>query len=778
MTATTVPALTEIRNRAGTSTGEAYESYNMSIKNIVQLEAVEPNNKAHVKEEFSFRQQAFSEPNPGKSCHTLGSNTDNTVDRVQDKLDDEERNQCGGMTCDFWEEEQKAVLPKRGDLKLLASFGLQTKPKICQQTAGDASIGARSRSYSKESHALPLDLEIDPSDDVGYCLYGVVCKDDQRFKFISTKKKTKQSSSGQKSREARESMILEEESSRRNSNSSSESDVYIQSIAIDGTSNKHKNYPDSTNSFMTSTRSIISHAIGEAAESLSSQRRLVIKKAEEERLALKNHKMPVLDQEEIAARWESLRSTISTSSLDFIGCAKDPKKINHHVIDLLDLQSLADRGELDFDSDRSHRGLAWRVLSGYLPVDQSAWEIILKKDRLTYSNLVQDVFVTPRNKYSCSKSKKNEGVNPHIFGWMKRSKRNIHERSKANKDTNGNETLNTAIGEEDVHDRREEENCDAVLVEEIRRDVSKTHMHLNFFLEEENNLGKRRHAALERLLFVSTKLNKKVKYLNGMSEIAGTIYFVLATDYHEEWAAHAEADTYMLYNMLIFELKELFSPEYINSESGIQKCIAKYNDMLSLHDPELKDHLDVCGINASFYILPWFATLLCREFSVPDTIRLWDAMFASNDKVMFLRYVCCTMMMVIRDDLFKLTDFNEILELLHNFPPIDMENLLQSSRALWRFESEVAHKCESKRTTTKKALVSTTPPFGIIMAYGRKDGIAPKRLPALRKWIVPSLSRDRLSIAPVKQNTNSISPPPKMRRMWKIDSFFQHGQRS
>ena len=66
--------------------------------------------------------------------------------------------------------------------------------------------------------------------------------------------------------------------------------------------------------------------ITETVQSLTSQRRLRIKEIEEERLALKNQKMPVLDQEEIAARWESLRSTMSTPSLDSLGFERDPKR--------------------------------------------------------------------------------------------------------------------------------------------------------------------------------------------------------------------------------------------------------------------------------------------------------------------------------------------------------------------------------------------------------------------------------------------------------------------
>ena len=51
---------------------------------------------------------------------------------------------------------------------------------------------------------------------------------------------------------------------------------------------------------------------------------------------------------------------------------------------------------------------------------------------------------------------------------------------------------------------------DAKLLEEIRKDVVRTHPDLYFFLEPKENLGQRRYGALERILFVWAKLNKGV----------------------------------------------------------------------------------------------------------------------------------------------------------------------------------------------------------------------------------------------------------------------------
>ena len=57
-------------------------------------------------------------------------------------------------------------------------------------------------------------------------------------------------------------------------------------------------------------------------------------------------------------------------------------------------------------------------------------------------------------------------------------------------------------------DKDEEE--DLQLLDEIRKDVIRTHPDLRFFLEPEEDLGQKRYAALERILYVWAKLNKGV----------------------------------------------------------------------------------------------------------------------------------------------------------------------------------------------------------------------------------------------------------------------------
>jgi hypothetical protein len=63
----------------------------------------------------------------------------------------------------------------------------------------------------------------------------------------------------------------------------------------------------------------------------------------------------------------------------------------------------------------------------------------------------------------------------------------------------------------------------ATLLDEIRKDVNRTHPHLYFYLEPQDRLGARRYAALERILFVWAKLNKGVSLWVEASPVMAAI---------------------------------------------------------------------------------------------------------------------------------------------------------------------------------------------------------------------------------------------------------------
>jgi hypothetical protein len=268
---------------------------------------------------------------------------------------------------------------------------------------------------------------------------------------------------------------------------------------------------------------------------------------------------------------------------------------------------------------------------------------------------------------------------------------------------------------------------DAKTLSEIRKDVVRTHPDLRFYLEPQDSLGIRRYAALERILFVWAKLNKGVRYVQGMNEIAATLYYVLANDLNVDFAVYAEADTYYLFHTLMSGsdmMRDVFVADLDDSTCGIQGRIANMQALLERHDPELFLHLEEVGMDPSFYAIRWLTTLLSREFLLPDTIRLWDSMFSSTHKENFLRYACGTMVMKVRDDLIK-GDFSRCLRLLQSYPTTNLDDILEASRGLWIYESQITLACHRGGITLNQALHHIQPPPGIIMAFGLKGGMAP-----------------------------------------------------
>mmetsp|Transcript_19210 Transcript_19210/g.66197 ORF Transcript_19210/g.66197 Transcript_19210/m.66197 type:complete len:480 (-) Transcript_19210:110-1549(-) len=222
-----------------------------------------------------------------------------------------------------------------------------------------------------------------------------------------------------------------------------------------------------------------------------------------------------------------------------------------------------------------------------------------------------------------------------------------------------------------------QQQLDSQLIGEIRKDVIRTLPNLQFFTEAEGPL---RHAAMERILFVYAKLNPGVRYVQGMNEVLGTIFFCFASD-ESDWKAHAEADAFFCFTALMAEMRDVYMHSLDNSDSGIHGKIGRLDAMLQAHDPQLHAHLRAHRLDPGFYALRWITTLLAREFDIGDTMRLWDAILANTARVDFLLHFSLTMLLAQRTALLE-SDFAECLQLLQRYPASDPEMLLRRCRAL------------------------------------------------------------------------------------------------
>lgn len=115
--------------------------------------------------------------------------------------------------------------------------------------------------------------------------------------------------------------------------------------------------------------------------------------------------------------------------------------------------------------------------------------------------------------------------------------------------------------------------------------------------------------------------------------------------------------------------------------------------------------------------------MLAQEFSLPDVLRIWDSLFSDCSRFDFLLYICCSMVMNQREkyalSYCRIFDqpFGDVLKLLQNFPPVDINDIL-------------SHAHELRRSSNKQALSSQIESLSINTENGFRKMFRHKKSPS------------------------------------------------
>ena len=123
-------------------------------------------------------------------------------------------------------------------------------------------------------------------------------------------------------------------------------------------------------------------------------------------------------------------------------------------------------------------------------------------------------------------------------------------------------------------------------------------------------------------------------YTQGMNEVLAMLYFtfthvtlaempILDLKYNESNLFHA-------FSTLMVDLRDGFLRELDQEETGIQGHISHYTEVLKHTDPDLLKIIEDENVIHQFYTLRWFMLLMCQEFSMTDTMRLWDTLMSAE----------------------------------------------------------------------------------------------------------------------------------------------------
>ncbi|KAH7573024.1 hypothetical protein JRO89_XS03G0053000 [Xanthoceras sorbifolium] len=355
-------------------------------------------------------------------------------------------------------------------------------------------------------------------------------------------------------------------------------------------------------------------------------------------------------------------------------------ELSKKVINMREIRRIASQGIPDGGGVRS---TVWKLLLGYLPPDRSLWSSELAKKRSQYKHFKDELLMNPSE--ITRRLEKSAICDPDE---SKSESSGLLSRSEI---PQGEHPL--SLGKSSIWNQFFQ---DTEIIEQIDRDVKRTHPDLHFFCGD-SSFAKSNQEALKNILIVFAKLNPGIRYVQGMNEILAPLYYVFRNDPDEEYAASAEADTFFCFVELLSGFRDHFCQQLDNSVVGIRSTITKLSQLLKEHDEELWRHLEVTTkVNPQFYAFRWITLLLTQEFNFADSLHIWDTLLSDpegpqsqkkkkSDNILTLQEtllrVCCAMLILIRRRLLA-GDFTSILKLLQNYPPTNISHLLYVANKL------------------------------------------------------------------------------------------------
>ncbi|XP_018322262.1 TBC1 domain family member 22B isoform X2 [Agrilus planipennis] len=263
------------------------------------------------------------------------------------------------------------------------------------------------------------------------------------------------------------------------------------------------------------------------------------------------------------------------------------------------------------------RPIIWRLLAGYLPINQERRQTILERKRQDYWNLVQQYYDTERDEASQDTYHQIHidvpRMNPSVALFQQETVQKMFER--------------------------------ILFIWAIRHPASGYVQGINdlvtpffvVFLQE----------------FIPNNEPFETFSLNTL---------------HQDKLDIIEADSFWCLSKFLDAIQD----NYVFAQLGIQQKVNQLKELIQRVDNNLHCHLMQHNIDYLQFSFRWLNNLLTRELPLRCTIRLWDTYLAEGDSfASFQLYVCAAFLLYWRDMLLLETDFQGLMLLLQNLPTQD-----------------------------------------------------------------------------------------------------------
>ena len=331
------------------------------------------------------------------------------------------------------------------------------------------------------------------------------------------------------------------------------------------------------------------------------------------------------------------------------------------------------------------RSIVWKINLGYLSINNEEWE---------------NIFAEKRNSYFYYKNIIQKNLLEEFKLFENYSNMSKEEKEDLDKKTN------------------------KLLLEQICKDVNRTHNQLDFFFKptDENNklsqkelielMDNRRNCSMKnindiykinikethadviaRILFIYSKFFPDISYVQGMNEIIAPIYYVFSFDKTygvEASVENIEADVFWTFNSLMEQIKNNFNSEKNQDDTGIGGKVQKFKKMLQIMDLQLYQHFEAFNVEYYTFAYRWFILFFSQEFLMIDILRLWDYIFAPEDKFENCYFVSLAVLLIKKDELL-VSDLTGMLSNLKSLKGINIEEIITISK---KIKSEFGKQCK------------------------------------------------------------------------------------
>ena len=351
-------------------------------------------------------------------------------------------------------------------------------------------------------------------------------------------------------------------------------------------------------------------------------------------------------------------------------------EINNNTIDIESVKTIVREKGVP-EEEGCLRSLVWQLLLGYLPARREEWRETIKAKSIEYSKFCHDLILDmqaiettiPENELEDESglARQQIGAQDHPLSTTTDSRWRVYFE-------------------------------DMDMKAQINRDIERTHPDINFFSGTYPD-GMDHREKMNRALFIYYKLNPGIKYVQGMNELYGTLYYVIGSvksrnsvddGLMEAFQGDPEVAAFYCFVDLMSDFRDNFCHQLDKSQVGIAGIMQKLSFNLKSYDPLLWNHLENdLKIVPQLYAFRWVTTILTQEFSLPEVIVVWDRLLSeSESKIGYLIRLCTAMVMMQRETLLT-SDFAKAMKLLQDYQSLcpDVALLLGYAERIKKFKT-------------------------------------------------------------------------------------------